>query len=346
MKRFLVAMAWTFVFAPAVVFCEDTAEDRPMPGLYDYLHARCVDVLIEGRLDGSGSVVDPGGIVLTAAHVVGLPGHKVEVNSKTLGRLPAEVIAIDYGHDLCLLQLPKREQPYQALSLAAAWPEPTTPVYLFGNPFFRREVLLAGRVARKRHTYEYIGWEGNNKSFIAAMHIAGMTPPGVSGAPWVNGRGEVLGLQSSAMKIEGSMQGLASVAPLAAIARLLEARGHAKTCTMQLAVEEIFAQSREFISQLPADARGVICVQVQSEGAGGKAGIRDQDILATIDGRNVEGVDWLLDYIRSKQPGEVVRCVVFDSRYANPREIDVPLACLEAKWHEQPKPATQTTGSP
>ncbi len=338
--------------AAAVLICSAAlcaplwADERPMPGLYDYLQPRCVEILVDGRLDGSGSVIDPSGIVLTAAHVLGGPDRKVEVHSRELGKLAAEVIAVDLGHDACLLRLPPREAPYKALALAEAWPEPATPVYLFGNPFFRREVLLKGYSARKRHTYEYIAWGGTRRHFIAAMHISGMTPPGVSGAPWVNGQGALVGVQSSAMKIEGSMQGLASAGPLSAIKRLLETKEHAQTCTLEFAVEEIFSQPREFIAKLPEEARGVVCVQVASEGAGGKAGVREKDILATIDGKQVEGVDWLLDYIRGKQPGETVRCLVFDGEYQNPREFDVPLACLEADWIKQAKSATQTTGSP
>lgn len=320
--------------------------DKPMEGLYDHLQERCVDILVGGRLDGSGSVVDPSGVVMTAAHVTGKPGRKLEVSSKKLGRLPVEVIAVDYGHDICLLQLPPREESYSALTLADAWPEPTTAVYLFGNPFFRREVLLKGHSARKRHTYEYIAWGGDQRHFIAAMHIAGMTPPGVSGAPWINGRGEMVGVQSSAMKIEGSMQGLASAAPPSAIKRLLETRTHARTNTLEFAIEEIFAQPHDFIAKLPADASGVVCVQIQKEGVGGKAGVQEKDILHTIDGRPVEGVDWLLNTIRSMPPNKTVRCVVFDRQFANPRDLEIRLATLEAAWIEHSTPATQTTGSP
>lgn len=337
----VAALIWTTTLCTPL-----WADERPMPGLYDYLQPRCVDILVEGRLDGSGSVIDASGIVLTAAHVLGSPGRKVEVHSQELGRLAAEVIAVDLGHDACLLRLPPREAKYKALTLAEAWPEPATPVYLFGNPFFRREVLLKGYSARKRHTYEFIAWGGNKRHFIAAMHVAGMTPPGVSGAPWVNSQGELVGVQSSAMKIEGSMQGLASVGPLSAISKLLESLQHAETSTLEFAVEEIFAQPREFIAKLPQEARGVVCVQVASEGVGGKAGVCERDILSTVDGKQVEGVDWLLDYIRSKKPGDSVRCVVHDAQYENPREFDVPLACLEADWIEPAKSATQTTGSP
>ena len=92
---------------------------QPAPaGLYNQLQTACVEVLLDGQLAGSGAIADPTGLVLTAAHLFSKPGSKLEVLSRGLGRLEAKLIALDDGHDLALLALPKRDAAYPALKVS------------------------------------------------------------------------------------------------------------------------------------------------------------------------------------------------------------------------------------
>ena len=55
------------------------------PGLYKKISPACVEILVGGRLDGSGSIVCSSGLVLTACHVIRKQNKKYEALSLNLG---------------------------------------------------------------------------------------------------------------------------------------------------------------------------------------------------------------------------------------------------------------------
>src|SRR5258707_706852 len=110
---FLVAL-WPCMVSHAAPREEASAHDEPAldgTALYDHVRSASVEILIAGRQDGSGWFASDDGLVVTAAHVVWGhvgrkgEGHRVEVISPKLGRLDAEIVAVDRGHDLALLQV-------------------------------------------------------------------------------------------------------------------------------------------------------------------------------------------------------------------------------------------------
>ena len=106
------------------------------PKVYAQLQAASVEILVDGRLAGSGSVVDPKGHVLIANHMVPGEGARIEAQSRTIGRHALKVVARDKGHDLVLLKLPPRKEAYKHLILAKAQPKAGQPVFLFGDSVF------------------------------------------------------------------------------------------------------------------------------------------------------------------------------------------------------------------
>src|SRR5437868_828515 len=71
--------------------------------LYSNACKSFVEILIDNHLDGSGWIATADGIAVTTAHVVGSPGKRIEIQSESLGRLEAKVIAVDRGNDTALL---------------------------------------------------------------------------------------------------------------------------------------------------------------------------------------------------------------------------------------------------
>ena len=63
------------VWVGAVVGC---AAPQPQPNVYAKLKEASVEILVDGRLAGAGSVVDSKGHVLIANHMVPGDGAKVE----------------------------------------------------------------------------------------------------------------------------------------------------------------------------------------------------------------------------------------------------------------------------
>ncbi|MBC8326359.1 MAG: serine protease [Verrucomicrobia subdivision 3 bacterium] len=302
----------------------------PIPSaaaVYERVEPAAVEILVNGRMAGSGSIVDAGGSVLIAAHMLPNASEtdvKLEAHSPALGRHPVQWVALDRGHDLALLQLPARETAYPHLQLARRAPRPGEPVYLYGAPVFRHDVMIAGRVARARPTYEF--YDG---AFREIVHISAISPIGTSGGPWVNARGRIFGVQSAAMTIKGGHQGIAYAAPLASLQTLLETRRDQATPTLQMGVEELWSQDPGFLKPLPGSLRGLVVRQLQPNGPAGRAGLKEWDIITTLDGWPVERTEDYVNALRRHRPGETIRMRATDRTGENPRDLTIRLVPIQ-----------------
>ena len=305
------------VWVGAVVGC---AAPRSQPNTYLKLKEASVEILVNGRLAGAGSVVDTQGHVLIANHMTPGDGAKVEAQSVSLGRHPLKIVARDRGHDLVLLKLPARKKAYRHLSLAKAQPKAGQPVYLFGAPVFRHHVMIRGAVARDRPVFEF--YDG---AFREIVHISAISPIGTSGGPWVNAAGELVGVQSAAMTIKGAHQGIAYAAPLSSLKGLLDKKKPIHSATMQTGVEELWGQEPGFISKLPKDFRGLVVRQLRGNGVAAKAGLKEWDIIVAIEGKPIERTDDLLRLIRNRKPGQTIRLQATDREGKNSRELIIKL---------------------
>ncbi len=180
-----------YAAALSVLLGTATVAAAPVADLYERAQRAGVELIVDGHLDGSGVVVSSEGLVLTAAHLV--HGERLEIRSRHLGRHRVAVVAVDVGHDLALLRLPRRTEAYPHLQLAQRSPQPPADVYLYGSPLYRHGVLLRGTLARSSPTYEYQPQRGH---YVRVTHVSGSSPVGTSGGPWLDPRGRIIGIQS------------------------------------------------------------------------------------------------------------------------------------------------------
>ena len=300
----------------------------PIPSaaaVYERVQPAALEILVNGRMAGSGSIVDAGGSVLIAAHMLpaGNEAH-LEAHSSTLGRQPLRLIALDLAHDLALLQLPLQAEAYPHLTIAQRSPGPGEPVYLYGAPVFRHDVMISGKIARAQPTYEF--YDG---AFREILHISGISPIGTSGGPWVNAHGELVGVQSAAMTIKGAHQGIAYASPLASLKKLLEIRRTIQSATLQTGVEELWSQQPGFLKPLPKDFRGLVVRQLKVNGVAAKAGLKEWDIITQLDGRAVE---WTQDYVRilrDHKPGDTITVRATDRTGNKSRDLTIQIVPIQ-----------------
>ncbi|MEZ4466081.1 MAG: serine protease [bacterium] len=180
--------------------------------------AAVIEILVDDHLNGTGFLVSPGGYAVTAAHVVQSPGRRIEARTGR-GRVAAEVVALDLGHDLGLIKLISNDAaPWPTLELATSIPPAASQVLLMGTPLYRHKVLFSGMVARDGLTFEYLPEE---QRYIRIMHLSGLSPPGTSGGPWMLPDGRVVGVQSGLMHSRGTHVGVAYMAPVEAVRALV-----------------------------------------------------------------------------------------------------------------------------
>jgi len=290
--------------------------------LYRSARQASVFVLADGRHRGSGFFADPDGLIVTAAHMVKGTTKGLEVVSPAVGRLEAERVAIDLGHDLALLRVPKRREPYPWLPVAPQMPAPGEEIFLFGDPVFRHRLFLGGPVALLEPTYDYSPGTG---CYIRVFFIAGTSPEGTSGGCWVDRRGRAVGVQSGYLNSTKAPAGIAMAGPPDAIRRLLATQTSPATTTLGTRLDELWTQPPGFIARFPKGTQGIVTVVPQKDGPVAKAGLTKESLITAIDGQPVLYIDDAMGIIRSKKPGDEVTLEVMDPGKPAQRTVKVRL---------------------
>ena len=289
--------------------------------LYSKIAPSCVGILVGGRLEGSGVILDPRGLVITAHHVTKKTTKLVEAVSKRIGRLPLKRIGSNKGCDLALFSLPSNKTNYSYLPLAKEIPSEGSKVFLLGSPIFRHHLLLTGFVARKSETYSWY-----NGAFTKTFFISGTAAPGTSGGPWLNQEGEAFAIQVAGLTTEHGHQGVNKAVCVSHIKKLLKEGKDIKIPTIQAAVEELWGQSHTLIQRMPKEMKGLLFRQVSKSGVCGKAGIKDEDIMLSANGKKFDRIEPFLNYIRSQEIGSVVKFLICEANGENQKEISIKLA--------------------
>ncbi len=152
---------------------------------------QAVVTVYAGREIGSGSIVNPTGLVITNYHVVnevvgGNRGGQLSVRTSDGQRFSGKVIGTDRKYDLALIQLNAAEQ-FPTLSLASSDSiQMGQSVCAIGSPFGKPGVLTTGTLSKVRTN-------GDLQSNVVLN-------PGNSGGPLLNDRGEMIGVNKAILQ--------------------------------------------------------------------------------------------------------------------------------------------------
>jgi len=337
-RLFVVITCWvTFALCPSLAVAQKapTTTTKRITGtqFYQQAKAACVEILVDGRLSGSGWFATSDGYLFTAAHVVGLPGRRIEVLTQ-FGRHRAKVVAIDRGHDLALLRLTALKGETVYLKNAKRSSPPLSRIYTFGAPMFRHNILIDGMMARNDTTFEYYG---DQKQYFEITQVSATILKGMSGGPWLNRKGEVVGLQSGVIFVNSTPASIGHIAPLSAIKRLLKTKKTTSTPTLGLAVEELWQQSHKEIRRFPVGTEGLVVIIINANGPAQNAGITKGDLIIAADGKKVRLPDELLRLVRAKKSGEKIQLTIRNQKDAKTENKSVQLGVLEEAWLKKMK---------
>ena len=309
---------------PLVLFSTPENKDHDSGKFYAKVKKGCVEILVGGRLEGSGVVVNKEGSVVTALHVLRKKTNKFEALSKEFGRLPLKLIATYRGCDLALLSLPKKKEDYFYLPHGKEIPPEGSKAFLIGSPIFRHQLMLTGFIARRDETFS---WYENG--FTKTFFITGIAAPGTSGGPWLNTKGEIFGLQVAGLTVDGKHQGVNKVVAIEHIKNLISQNKDIVVPTIEAAVEELWGQSPVLLNRLPNGTNGLLFRQVFSNGISAKAGIRNEDIMLSANGKKYDRIEPFLEYIRTQTIGKEIKFLISSADGKNQREVKLKLVGLK-----------------
>ena len=312
----------------------DLAE-RLQPGL---VHVRVQRTLKEDtpredsgeprRSTGSGFVIDASGLIVTNAHVIE-GAAAIQVRLADGRRFPGKVVGRDNRVDLALLKIegapgltPLPLGDSNRLRVGEF-------VLALGNPFGLEQSVSFGIVSRKGAPLTVAAPGFDFIQTDAAIN------PGNSGGPLVNVAGEVIGVNTMAMR-NGSI-GFAIPANLVKmLLPQLATKGRVDWGWLGVSISEVTEDDLDRLKL--REARGVLVRSVLPGDPADKGGVRTNDVIVGIDGARLESPRDLQRVVSSTPVGKRVRVVLL--REGQETEVEVTIGLYqerEASTAEPPR---------
>lgn len=257
---------------------------------------------------GSGFIVDSKGYIITNNHVVE-KADKIYVKLSTdpdnqdMGR-PARVIGTDKATDIAVIKI-DTDKPLPTVKLGnSEMVQVGDSVEAIGSPFALSQSVTAGIISAKNRTIEP-GASGQFQHFIqtdAAIN------PGNSGGPLLNMNGEVIGVNTAIYTQSGGYQGLGFAMPSNTVVEVYNDLIGPSHKVTRGSIGIRFNQGLpSAVNRVYGIKNGVMVQKVEPGGPAEKAGLKNGDVITTIDGRSIKDGDDLVNEIASRRPGSSIR---------------------------------------
>jgi S1-C subfamily serine protease len=264
------------------------------------------------RLAASGVHWKPG-IIVTASHLV-RRAAEVDVILPDGGRVKGTVAGRDNGTDLAAIRI---EGPTLLATLPLASANVGELVLAVARSGRGEVSASAGIVARVGGPWT--SWRGGQIDRLLRPDVR--LYPGQSGSALVNGRGELLGVNSSVLARE-SVITLPTETVDRVLKELLE-RGHIARPYLGIAMQEVSVPEEWRASVGSDQEHGLLVMHVAPEGPAQRAGINLGDLIVGADAQPVDGFRQLHHILRQKRTGEALKLRML--RAGNPTEAGVTL---------------------
>lgn len=246
---------------------------------------------------GSGVIVSKEGHILTNHHVIaGMTEVRVQL---TDGRnLAAALKGSDPATDIAVLQIdaPGIEPlPLGDSDVLRVGQQ----VFAVGNPYGLEESVTRGIVSAK-------GRQMSSDSAIEHIQHDAAVNQGNSGGPLLNVRGEIVGINSQIFSRTGGWQGISFAIPSNTVRRVLDNmiknKGRMVRSYLGVVMQEITQALARNIGL--ADAEGAIITEVTPDSPAARCGLQPGDIVRTVNGKRVKGMQQLRQIIASTEVGQ------------------------------------------
>ena len=258
---------------------------------------------------GTGFIVTSNGYIVSNAHVTGEKYSKCYVTLENGTNYDGTVVWSDTDLDLSIVKIEAKNLPYVELGNSKSIRVGES-VYAIGNPigFEFRRTVTSGIISAKNRTIKI---EENEKiSYMSDLIQTDATiNPGNSGGPLIYPNGQVIGINT--VKIT-TAEGIGFAVPIDVIKPIIESLK--QTGTFEEATIGIYAFDKEVIPYLNTSIginyknfeTGIYVAQITKNGPASKTELKEADIITNIDGKELNTMNDLREYIYTKKPNEEV----------------------------------------
>ena len=287
---------------------------------------------------GSGFVVDRNGYIVTNYHVVEKADSiKVKFSGDTT-EYKAKVIGTDFESDIAVIKIDAKRQ-LQAVKVANSdgvqvgdW------AVAIGSPFGLAATVTAGIVSATGRDLP------SAEQFQHFIQTDAAINPGNSGGPLLNINGEVIGVNTAIATQSGGYQGIGFALPANQMVRSYNSiiqYGRVKRGSIGVSWNR---NEKPEVLKASGFKNGVLVSAVTKDAPADKAGIKAEDIIVAIDGKNIKDGEELVSKI-SEMPIDTSMKLTID-RAGKKMDVTVTVRDREEVFRDDPRFARHRTDTP
>jgi serine protease Do len=261
---------------------------------------------------GSGVIVTGDGYILTNNHVVqDADENGIEVVLSDTRRFKAKLVGTDPLTDVGVIRIDAKDLPVAVLGNSDELQVGQWAVAI-GNPLALTSTVTAGIISYLGRNIQIIGDNYGVENFIqtdAAIN------PGNSGGALVNIYGEVIGVNTAIATTNARYQGYGFAIPInlaRTVAEDLILHGKVERGYIGVSISLVDATVAKAAGLDKID--GVLVQDLVEGGAAKDAGIKEGDIILSVDGKSVKAPNELQSLIAGRHPGEKVSLLIWRDR--------------------------------
>ena len=251
---------------------------------------------------GSGVVISSDGYVVTNNHVIGNDVAEVTVTVGDHRDVKARIIGVDSWTDLGLLKIDVTGLPVipwgdSSRLKVAEW------VMAVGNPFSLNQTVTLGIVSALGRANVGITQYEDFIQTDAAIN------PGNSGGALINGRGELVGINTAIFSQSGGYQGIGFAVPSNLVRRIVaDLQKFGRVRRGSIGYVEVIPLTARLAGELRAPASdGIVVNQMSRDSAAYRNGLEPGDIILSLNGTTIADPSQFVRLIADSEIGSTVR---------------------------------------
>jgi S1-C subfamily serine protease len=265
-----------------------------------------VEPQVSGRMGGMGSgvIISPDGLLLTNSHV--MQGAREAKLTGPDGRpIHARVIGDDPDTDLALLRSDSDKLPFATLGDSKLLKRGQIAIAI-GNPLGFESTVTAGVVSALGRSLR----AKSGRLIDDVIQTDAALNPGNSGGPLVGTSGEVIGINTAViMGAQGICFAVASNTASFVVTELIR-HGRVRRASIGVAGQTVPLPRRvAYAAGLPVNS-GVVIAAVEPNSPASQADLEPSDVILSLNGEPVGGIDDLVRLLNGDRIGRVVGLVV------------------------------------